>query len=67
MIKFLVIDEADRLLGGRFNDDLVAIFDALPKRKQILMFSATLTDSIEQVKRITSKEVIFLFLRTLVS
>jgi superfamily II DNA/RNA helicase len=56
-IRFLVIDEADRLLGGRFNDDLKTIFDALPKRKQILMFSATLTDSIEQVKQITSKEV----------
>lgn len=56
-IKFLVIDEADRLLGGRFNEQLQTIFTALPKEKQILMFSATLTDSIEQVKQITSKEV----------
>lgn len=62
LIKFLVIDEADRLLGGRFNDQLKTIFDTLPKKKQILMFSATLTDSIEQVKLITSKQVLLNFL-----
>lgn len=56
-LQFLVIDEADRLLSGRFNDQLRTIFSALPKQKQILLFSATMTDSIEQVKSITSKEV----------
>lgn len=56
-LRFLVIDEADRLLNGRFNDQLRTIFRALPKQKQILLFSATMTDSIEEVKTITSKEV----------
>lgn len=56
-IKFLVLDEADRLLGGRFNEQLQTIFKELPSQKQILLFSATMTDSIEQVKQITSKEV----------
>ncbi|XKL62969.1 hypothetical protein PGB90_005333 [Kerria lacca] len=56
-IKFLVLDEADRLLGNRFNDQLKVIFGTLPKQKQILLFSATMTDSIDKVKSITSKEV----------
>ena len=56
-IKFLVLDEADRLLGGRFDDQLKTIFNALPKQKQILLFSATMTDALEKVKHIASSEV----------
>lgn len=56
-IKFLVVDEADRLLGGHFDDQLKTIFNALPKQKQILLFSATMTDALEKVKHIASSEV----------
>ncbi|XP_076675964.1 putative ATP-dependent RNA helicase Dbp45A isoform X2 [Andrena cerasifolii] len=56
-IKFLVLDEADRLLGGHFDDQLKTIFNALPKQKQILLFSATMTDALEKVKHIASSEV----------
>ncbi len=58
-VKFLVLDEADRLINDRFNKQLKTIFDVLNKDKQILLFSATMTDSIEHVKTITTKEVIF--------
>lgn len=53
-IKFLVLDEADRLLGGHFDEQLKTIFSALPKDKQVLLFSATMTDTLDKVKHITS-------------
>ncbi|KNE59501.1 hypothetical protein AMAG_03774 [Allomyces macrogynus ATCC 38327] len=46
-IKFLVLDEADRLLHPTFSADLEAIFEQLPKKRQTLLFSATMTKSIE--------------------
>ncbi|XP_076761267.1 putative ATP-dependent RNA helicase Dbp45A isoform X2 [Xylocopa sonorina] len=48
-IKFLVLDEADRLLEGHFDEQLKIIFNALPKQKQMLLFSATMTDTIDKV------------------
>ncbi|XP_063980065.1 probable ATP-dependent RNA helicase DDX49 [Diachasmimorpha longicaudata] len=56
-IKFLVLDEADRLLGGHFDDQITTIFKALPKHKQSLLFSATITDTLEQVKMVASNKV----------
>ncbi|KAG7207131.1 hypothetical protein KM043_001005 [Ampulex compressa] len=56
-IKFLVLDEADRLLGGRFDEQLSVIFPRLPKRKQVLLFSATMTDALEKAKNVTSGEI----------
>lgn len=56
-IKFLVLDEADRLLGGKFDEQIQVIFSALPKTRQTLLFSATLTDTLEQVKHVASKTV----------
>lgn len=56
-IKFLVLDEADRLLGGRFDKQIATIFNALPKERQTLLFSATMTDTLEKVKKVTKKNV----------
>ena len=62
-IKYLVLDEADRLLEetGGFSDQLKVIFDNLPsKNKQTLLFSATITESMEQLKnKISMKEQVF--------
>lgn len=46
-IKMLVIDEMDEMLNLGFRPQLVSILDALPQRKQNLMFSATLTNEVE--------------------
>ncbi|KAG0338999.1 putative RNA helicase [Podila horticola] len=45
-VKFLVLDEADRLLSETFADDLGGIFSVLPEKRQTLLFTATMTDSI---------------------
>uniref|UniRef100_A0A8C3JHB2 Probable ATP-dependent RNA helicase DDX49 n=1 Tax=Calidris pygmaea TaxID=425635 RepID=A0A8C3JHB2_9CHAR len=55
-IKFLVLDEADRLLEqgcADFTPDLEVILDALPARRQTLLFSATLTDTLKELQVFT--------------
>jgi len=41
-IKYLILDEADRMLDMGFYDDIKKIIEALPKNRQTLMFSATM-------------------------
>ncbi|KAH7879742.1 DEAD-domain-containing protein [Lentinula edodes] len=48
-VKFLVLDEADRLLSSSFVPELSYLFNALPKDRQTCLFTATLTTSIENV------------------
>ncbi|XP_045453364.1 probable ATP-dependent RNA helicase Dbp45A [Melitaea cinxia] len=49
-IKFLVLDEADRLFSESFQEDLETIFKALPQKRQNLLFSATITDDVKESK-----------------
>ncbi|KAJ7744498.1 ATP-dependent rRNA helicase RRP3 [Mycena maculata] len=46
-VKFLVLDEADRLLSPTFAPELSHVFGVLPKDRQTCLFTATLTPSIE--------------------
>ncbi|CCM04056.1 uncharacterized protein FIBRA_06215 [Fibroporia radiculosa] len=48
-VKFLVLDEADRLLTPTFAPELSFLFDALPKERQTCLFTATLTPAVESV------------------
>ena len=41
-LKYLVLDEADRILDMGFSDDLAKIITYLPKERQNLLFSATM-------------------------
>ncbi|XP_044252400.1 probable ATP-dependent RNA helicase DDX49 [Tribolium madens] len=58
-LRFLVLDEADRLLGGSFDEQIKTIFQNLPKKRQNLFFSATITDTLEKLKCVTGSEVFF--------
>ena len=48
-VDFLVLDEADRMLDIGFYDDILKIIDKLPKKRQSLMFSATMAPRIRQL------------------
>ncbi len=48
-IEMFVLDEADRMFDMGFLPDLRRIIDKLPKKRQTLMFSATMPGPIEQL------------------
>lgn len=45
-LKYLILDEADRMLDMGFYDDIVRIISFLPKERQTLLFSATMPPKI---------------------
>lgn len=48
-IQTVVIDEVDEMLNMGFRHQLVNVLELLPKRRQTLMFSATLSDEVENI------------------
>ncbi|MFQ5512646.1 MAG: DEAD/DEAH box helicase [Candidatus Krumholzibacteriia bacterium] len=48
-IKMLVLDEADRMLDMGFIHDVRKIVDLIPKERQTMLFSATLTQAIAEL------------------
>jgi len=48
-VKYLVLDEADRMLDMGFFDDIMRIISYLPEKRQTLLFSATMPPRIEQL------------------
>jgi superfamily II DNA/RNA helicase len=48
-VEHLVLDEADRMLDIGFFDDIMKIVSYLPKKRQTLMFSATMPPKIREL------------------
>uniref|UniRef100_A0A1J3JSH1 ATP-dependent RNA helicase n=1 Tax=Noccaea caerulescens TaxID=107243 RepID=A0A1J3JSH1_NOCCA len=52
-LKFLVMDEADRILEQNFEEDMKKIIKLLPKTRQTSLFSATQTSKVEDLARVS--------------
>ncbi|CAG7940685.1 unnamed protein product [Penicillium nalgiovense] len=51
-LEIMVLDEADRMLEDGFADELNEILTTIPKSRQTMLFSATMTDSIDKLIRV---------------
>ena len=50
-VETLILDEADRMLDLGFSQELAAVFAALPKQHQTLLFSATFSEEIRSMAK----------------
>ncbi len=50
-VKILVLDEADKMLNLGFKEEMTQLVDLLPKNRQNLLFSATLSDDLNNINR----------------
>lgn len=48
----LILDEADKMLNLGFKDEMNRIFDLLPKKRQNLLFSATLSRDVQSIEKV---------------
>ena len=55
-LKTLILDEADKLLNLGFKDEMNQIFALLPKKRQNLLFSATLNEKVEGIHQILLRD-----------
>ncbi|KAI1965336.1 nucleolar DEAD-box protein required for synthesis of 60S ribosomal subunit [Ophidiomyces ophidiicola] len=51
-LEILVLDEADRMLEDGFADELNEILGTIPKSRQTMLFSATMTDTVDKLIRV---------------
>lgn len=51
-VETLVLDEADKMLNLGFKDEINRILLLLPKKRQNLLFSATLSDDLQNINQI---------------
>ncbi|CAL5061433.1 unnamed protein product [Urochloa decumbens] len=57
--KFLVLDEADRVLDVNFEEELRVIFGCLPKKRQTFLFSATMSDNLRSLLQLSGNKSYF--------
>ncbi|GBE89884.1 ATP-dependent RNA helicase dbp4 [Sparassis crispa] len=59
-LQVLVLDEADRILDMGFSRTLSALLSHLPKSRQTLLFSATQTQSVSDLARLSLKDPVYI-------
>jgi ATP-dependent RNA helicase DDX49/DBP8 len=60
-IKYLVFDEADRLLTSEFCLDIDIIIKSVSKNRQTLLYSATMNDQVKKLAKISIGKDMFIF------
>jgi ATP-dependent RNA helicase RhlE len=60
LVKSVVLDEADKLLNLGFQEEMQQIIKLLPKKRQNLLFSATLNDQVSEINQILLHDPIIL-------
>ncbi len=60
-LDILVLDEADRILEDGFADELSEIIQSCPTSRQTMLFSATMTDSVDELVRMSLNKPARLF------
>jgi ATP-dependent RNA helicase DDX47/RRP3 len=48
-LKYLVFDEADKLLNMDFEKEINMILEIVPKERKTMLFSATMTDKVSKL------------------
>ena len=51
-LEILVLDEADRMLEDGFADEINEVLNTIPRSRQTMLFSATMTDDVDQLIRV---------------
>ncbi|KAL6309998.1 DEAD-domain-containing protein [Sparassis latifolia] len=60
-LDILVLDEADRMLSDGFAAELTEIIESCPPSRQTMLFSATMTDSVDELVRMSLNKPVRLF------
>jgi len=50
-VQYFILDEADRMLDMGFFDDIMQVVNELPKRRQTMLFSATMPSKIRELAK----------------
>ncbi|CAH8495774.1 unnamed protein product [Heterobilharzia americana] len=61
-IEYLVLDEADKLLDEYFTEQIAEIIKFCSKRRQTLLFSATMTESVKELAILSLRDPVQIFL-----
>ncbi|KAG6813275.1 hypothetical protein H0H92_012689 [Tricholoma furcatifolium] len=60
-LDVLILDEADRMLSDGFADELAEIIKSCPLSRQTMLFSATMTDSVDELVKMSLNKPVRLF------
>lgn len=60
-LDILILDEADRMLSDGFTDELAEIIKSCPTSRQTMLFSATMTDSVDKLVKMSLNKPVRLF------